>query len=90
MLISRAGCYPSLRPCKSWLAIALTKAFALSQSTDKKRSSDAEAGVLADYVAALVTVDDTETNVERTLIESLEDFLGRESKRIRREVLPRR
>ncbi|CAI9631861.1 unnamed protein product [Alternaria burnsii] len=41
--------------------------------------SDAEAGVLADYVAALVTVDDTDANVQRTLVESLEDFLGRES-----------
>jgi hypothetical protein len=61
--------------------MALTKAVVLPQGTDKNCSSDAEAGVLADYVAALVTVDDTETNVQRTLIESLEDFLGRESKR---------
>ncbi|CAE7028209.1 hypothetical protein CFE70_004058 [Pyrenophora teres f. teres 0-1] len=38
--------------------------------------SDAEAGVLADYVVALVATDDTEANIQRSCIESLEDFLG--------------
>ncbi|KAI4643407.1 uncharacterized protein J4E78_009876 [Alternaria triticimaculans] len=41
--------------------------------------SGVEGGVLADYVAALVTVDDTDANVQRTLIESLQDFLGPEN-----------
>jgi carbon monoxide dehydrogenase subunit G len=79
MPFSRVGCYRSLRICKSELAIALTEAVA---TTDLRYSSDAEAGVLAEYVAALVTVDDTDANVQRTLIESLEDFLGRQSKRM--------
>jgi hypothetical protein len=34
--------------------------------------------VLADYVAALVTVDETEANIRRNCIESLEDFLGKD------------
>jgi carbon monoxide dehydrogenase subunit G len=74
----RVGCYRSSRICKSELAIALTEAVA---TTNLRYSSDAEAGVLAEYVAALVTVDDTDANVQRTLIESLEDFLGIQSKR---------
>ncbi|KAI2474531.1 RNA-binding protein, partial [Pyrenophora tritici-repentis] len=41
--------------------------------------SDAEAGVLADYVVALVATDDTEANIQRSCIESLEDFLGGEN-----------
>ncbi|KAH8632214.1 hypothetical protein IG631_13897 [Alternaria alternata] len=84
MLSSRAGYYRSSKTCKPEPAIAPTEVVAQSQNTDKKCSSDAEAGVLADYVAALVTVDDTDANVQRTLVESLEDFLGRESKRMRK------
>lgn len=51
-----------------------------TRSANNKYSSDAEAGVLADYVAALVAVDETEANVRRSCIESLEDFLGKDSK----------
>ena len=83
MPCSRVGCYRMWRTCKSELHIALTKAIAQAH-TDLGCSSGVEGGVLADYVAALVTVDDTDANVQRTLIESLQDFLGPESKRMRR------
>lgn len=36
--------------------------------------------MLADYVVALVATDDTEANIQRSCIESLEDFLGGDSK----------
>jgi hypothetical protein len=45
-------------------------------SADKKHSSDADAGVLADYVIALVVADDSLANIKRSCIESLEDFLN--------------
>lgn len=38
-------------------------------------SSDADAEVLADYVVALVTTEDTDANIRRNCLESLSDFL---------------
>ncbi|RMZ71923.1 ccch zinc finger and rrm domain-containing [Pyrenophora seminiperda CCB06] len=52
------------------------KLYTQAWATDKRDSSDAEAGVLADYVVALVATDDSEANIQRNCIESLVDFLG--------------
>ncbi|CAO2653565.1 Nn.00g029760.m01.CDS01 [Neocucurbitaria sp. VM-36] len=49
--------------------------------------SDADAGVLADYVIALVVTKDSEANIKRNCLESLSDFLRDDSEPFVDEVL---